>query len=888
MTATSCWSLERSQAKLHTLSSSASMRFTVRIPHSFASFKGFFNQRVSSLRIGDTDLDALFGFRCSRCNLSFGNLVPCSCKHRERSSLICSLPSLTFRTLFTIQAANRVYWVPENILKHTNLSTMNDSRARGLSNVSKDSMVSECEEVLFKRSDATELKQPYRQPDGPPETPLAQIHAGFRRFLKEHSSPPHNRVTAGGRIVPVGPHGPHGPSPPSFNLSSIDNVIHGQSQAVAAFVPPVASVASSIPRHGECSSSSAMENYHKSIARQESQGGSQHSEASFVTAPFNTSVLQNQVVSFPTPLPPGAQVLAKLAHGPTLVMVNNVLFEAVSEGVNTILAPLTTIQPNAQLAQQLMHTALPTVAQVPITPMQPLPLMNLTTNVPVMFNQPSLEVQRQALQNHLEAYRAELDRLDKHVALHRSNLGSYALNALIAQRRYLVIQIDELRVSRDNLDKMHPFGPRPVNAQVMQAAPSFANGNRIENNRGQYLPGVGLPVLAGGPHMYGAVGLAHAGNPSYDIAMQIPPGFRTDTESWSTQMNTQNGEAQAWQHRPSYGAINSALPTHASGSSLNPDPGLQYVNGKWIPAGVIGQVHQQEYAEPAQVSEFTKAPMTANRNTAAEPASQPSVSGPGHTVSHNGFGNNQTRHGLAHQEVSKVPLVTEQQAEYANILGLNHPHEPKKFCTAPAEFAEVIRQAREQAKLYGRVDVHTADPLYDAELDVRWAMADHEPIPLPKRVPDYVSNPQPFEWHSIPVETAFQQFPLGYAEPKEFFGSSQNLGTGVADHRTGDHTYSQENTVPVTGPLNPTGHQTTWTENDDGKLIRRSNQAYVEDAPETPSNQGFSTGSLTGASIRSAAYPPVPNTWGLPTLDECKGNGIDSDKDSWASNSQDE
>lgn len=47
------------------------------------------------------------------------------------------------------------------------------------------------------------FRHPRRQPINAPQGALAQINAGFARFLKEHSSPKHHRVTAGGRIVPM-------------------------------------------------------------------------------------------------------------------------------------------------------------------------------------------------------------------------------------------------------------------------------------------------------------------------------------------------------------------------------------------------------------------------------------------------------------------------------------------------------------------------------------------------------------------------------------------------------------------------------------------------------------------------------------------------------------
>lgn len=54
----------------------------------------------------------------------------------------------------------------------------------------------------------TQLRRPSRQPHDPPQGVITQSDHGFTRFLKEHSSPKHQRVTAGGRIVPMDSLGP--------------------------------------------------------------------------------------------------------------------------------------------------------------------------------------------------------------------------------------------------------------------------------------------------------------------------------------------------------------------------------------------------------------------------------------------------------------------------------------------------------------------------------------------------------------------------------------------------------------------------------------------------------------------------------------------------------
>jgi len=69
------------------------------------------------------------------------------------------------------------------------------------------------------------LVRPDRQPNLPPPAER-QKDEGFAKFLKKHSSPTHNRVTAGGRIVPMEPR-----SPPPFLLPA--NVTN-RPQAVSA------------------------------------------------------------------------------------------------------------------------------------------------------------------------------------------------------------------------------------------------------------------------------------------------------------------------------------------------------------------------------------------------------------------------------------------------------------------------------------------------------------------------------------------------------------------------------------------------------------------------------------------------------------------------------
>ena len=92
------------------------------------------------------------------------------------------------------------------------LRQTSDSRQRGWSTET----VSTSDDVLGVQCkiQTSHLHQPARQPCGPPGESKNQKDEGFARFLKQHSSPTHNRVTAGGRIVPMEKR----ETPPKFEL----------------------------------------------------------------------------------------------------------------------------------------------------------------------------------------------------------------------------------------------------------------------------------------------------------------------------------------------------------------------------------------------------------------------------------------------------------------------------------------------------------------------------------------------------------------------------------------------------------------------------------------------------------------------------------------------
>ncbi|OQU94586.1 hypothetical protein CLAIMM_00921 isoform 2 [Cladophialophora immunda] len=98
---------------------------------------------------------------------------------------------------FTYDAARAGVVPPLGACAMSNRRTASD-RPRGWSQESSSSQ----EEVILYRGNRI-VNAPERQPTVPPSEHRAQQDEGFARFLKKHSSPTHQRVTAGGRIVPM-------------------------------------------------------------------------------------------------------------------------------------------------------------------------------------------------------------------------------------------------------------------------------------------------------------------------------------------------------------------------------------------------------------------------------------------------------------------------------------------------------------------------------------------------------------------------------------------------------------------------------------------------------------------------------------------------------------
>ncbi|MCJ1394860.1 hypothetical protein MMC18_007740 [Xylographa bjoerkii] len=265
----------------------------------------------------------------------------------------------------------------------------------------RDPWMSDDDEVVFqggaavskeRRSAAEpksqELFTASRQPFNPPEGDALQAIEGFARFLKEHASPHHKRVTAGGRIVSAGPNSP----PPTFHMGFLDGVLQqfDQIEVVREAFKKQARDAKEEERQKAIEESEAsrngsglIENSSNSMVAEKTDDVNSTSNIAVQTQPE-----QNQpATSGALVLPPGSQPMLMAGDGTTIFQMGGSMFRAVLRGSETLYELLTPVQPVGQepisgvipqpLPQQ-MTMPMPTAVQMPIaqipsfTPQQPM------------------------------------------------------------------------------------------------------------------------------------------------------------------------------------------------------------------------------------------------------------------------------------------------------------------------------------------------------------------------------------------------------------------------------------------------------------------------------------------------------------------------------------
>ena len=620
-----------------------------------------------------------------------------------------------------------------------------NTRLRGLSNtstVASESMEAE-EQIVFLGQAQRSQRQAIRQPYGPPQSSLAQQHAGFARFLREHASPPHHRVTAGGRIVPNGPLSP----PPMFRLDTIDSIVQSQNFSAPAQSPqlpqPVVTSAFDAAQTAQSNSASADSTDPKpgpSNASSEQQGYAALSGRAMnsIEGPAVGSSGQRQAsIGRPMPgnvggvlqIPPGAVPTMTLEGGGMIVAYQGIMLRAtLDQANNTMLEPVQVVcqapeiqQPVAIYPQANPYFTGPlgfqpvTMLPSPSALASSMPLANSTNGAHLFqHHQLQTEAQLQALKNHYDDLHSQLEALDRHVALYRHLLPPTVNASMVAQRIQLVQQLDSIRVNIRDKEQLE----RSISEILHMPQGSQATFEQYGRQTFQTAAGAQshTPMLNVGHHMMGAAAPVTSDLPHGRLSHETNSSSKTLSKSGATQ----NGSKSSTYLSPDAPAF---VPNNTSASAFRT---VGETQGKGDE-----QKHPKTATHQAAHSALTKIPCPAGDN---------------------------------------LSVVIQDDIDYVDRLALNEHPGPKLFCSTIEEFQEVIRRAREQARLYGCAGGQSKDPEYDAEQDIRWAMTSSDAIPLPTTIPDHVSNPRPWKWGDSPFNI--------YADQGYFFANMGRLKFG--------------------------------------------------------------------------------------------------------------
>ena len=561
-------------------------------------------------------------------------------------------------------------------------------RSRGLSDISNVSTgIGEPQRhTVYPATKLDHILHPFRQPHAPPETSILQRHDGFARFLKQHASPPHHRVTAGGRIVPAGPSSP----PPMLDFGSLNGLLRDRPET-AKSVQKESCSSQSNPRtqNSQATSSLMLGDYLQSQGGNTSGISIQHAAqpASMQTAislPFGYQSFMAPVLQTQSSVVP----LAILPDGSTLVSYNGMSYRASWNGINTTMEPLQPLQqavdqqyyPQAY-SQGYLNSSYYSVVPYPSQASVPSTHLAGATNVaPTGTSRHDVPLQHQA-HNHDElSLKTELTNLDKHLALYHYDILPAERASLIAKRRCLVEEIDRIRLSKEKPKHSIPIvAPAATKPSVTPTAQLIPGPNSlheaVQNDR-----------------------MAKGGTTNKHLSPAAPAFVpRKASNLPSTGFSSQQAKHPQFGLRAPSGGIDSALTSQSNGSSS------------------IRTTHPDRKISSPKTR----------------------------TVSHNEESSSSS---VLDPSDPAMRVIDYEDIEYAARYLYNWTKDTKTYCTTVGEFQEAIRRVREQARLYGCAGGQSKDPAYDAEQDLWWAICDRDPIPVPSKVPDRVTNPRPWNW----------------------------------------------------------------------------------------------------------------------------------------------
>lgn len=654
-------------------------------------------------------------------------------------------------------------------------------RSRGLSEISHQSIGSNDEDILLGNRFSYPLRQPYgapefigqkqgfhhrpiRQPNKPPPnmvgarvegfmsfpqrlpsrrpisppTDLAQQHAGFQRFLKEHASPPHHRVTAGGRIVPA-----NGP-PPIFNVNSLTGAIKSplrpdttaatntvkadevKKRAASVSGPLFASAAS---RHGILvSGASEQSGIVQTATPQDPSTGKKEDQTTSHQAQTGTTLQY----------PPNTAPIMLLQDGTTFVMQNGLPHRVYSNGFATFAEPVPLLFAQQGAAAPLTSANLlqPAVPSQPkfASPYGPLPDSLLLNSNPSLHTHLAHESSDQTVRQQHEYLRYELQSLDRHIALNGKRFGRHDHLAYVTLRKQLVQQLDlcRRRLSRTPSSETTGQHYQYISLGAQPNVSQSTDRTGVKDNHAT----VRVEPLPPSTNFSSTKSMPLKLNK----ATQAPSLPDVNNTGVAQQLKTPSVKSSAGIRK----VLSPEAPPFIPGS-LRADAARKVES--CIPSGEIKEAFLNSRPD-STTSAITAGNFTLPSRSVSNKENMTLVQSSGTQVEQqHPTGFSHTKNGTSGSAMEAiVPEVHQQDIAYVDKMALNPIYGPKKFCSTVHEVQEVIRRVREQARLYGCKGGSSKDPEFDAEQDIRWAISDTTPIPLPKKIPDHIAHPRPWYW----------------------------------------------------------------------------------------------------------------------------------------------
>lgn len=543
-----------------------------------------------------------------------------------------------------------------------------------------------------------------RQPPPPIGIPPpVQRHDGFVRFLQQHASPPHHRVTAGGRIVPAGPTSP----PPMFDFGSLNGLVRGRLANADTAQKEGRSVLSALKQHGVQAQeipSMAPDNFvgypsnpSDTFAGQSGFPASSMHGAPYDGAQYGYQPLMSNAMQTPAAIVP----IAVFPDGSTLVSCNGMHYRTYWNGVSTIMEPLQYLQQPAEQQSSLGCQQPPSNVSQYGFPPQPAQTLNVSGPLKKSTNESRASSNRKPSESLLAphtsakevAFKQELTNIDKHLALYHFDITPTERTELVAQRRHLVESLDRIRVSKEK-----------------------------ENCK--------IPIIA--PH----------------TGLPITPPAKISTDQKA------EGLGVDIQHKSTGKALSpAALPfvpntTHSGPCGL---PGPRNCGARSSQHEDLNASKRHAYHEPnLNVKDMVNAAIARKAQNTND------LSGSTQVPSHRQGSSS----GVLDPSDPAMRVVEYEDIEYASRYLYNWGLDKKTYCTTVAEFQEAISRVRDQARRYGCYGGSSKDPAYDAEQDIWWAICDRDPVPLPTKVPDHVTNPRPWDWENSAFNFRRKDAPL--------------------------------------------------------------------------------------------------------------------------------